>query len=221
MLTKIFSAFEQVDSHTTRKFEGTGLGLAISKKYAELMGGDISVASEPGKGSKFTFTINLPVAENEALDTGVTLHTPQPTFSGRYKLLVAEDTKTNQLLLQKMLQDENCDLEIAENGRDAVALFKTFRPTLVLMDWSMPELDGLAATRAIRLYEKETGAAHTPVIALTANAMEGDAKKCFDAGMDDFLSKPFVKNDLLSKLSKWLMALENDEVGRQPLGRRA
>ena len=118
-------------------------------------------------------------------------------------ILVAEDNKTNQLVLKTMLKITKAHLRIAQNGREAVAIFPQLKPDLILMDMSMPEMDGLEATRKIRDLEAEAGLPRTPIIALTANAMKGDRQRCIDAGMDDYLSKPIRKDKLLYTIEKW------------------
>ena len=213
MLSQVFNAFEQVDSHATRKFEGTGLGLAISKRYANMMGGDISVTSELGAGTTFTLSLSLPLAEDAAKKVSSNRQTDDEwDHSKRYKLLIAEDTRTNQLLLRKMLKDENYEIKIAQNGVEAVSFYQDFEPDIVLMDWSMPEMDGLTAAREIRKYEQSSAAPARPVIALTANALAGDKQTCLDAGMDDFLVKPIVRKDLIAKLRHWLAASQPDRA---------
>ena len=119
------------------------------------------------------------------------------------KLLVAEDNKTNQLVVRTMLKQAQVDLKIAQNGVEAKDLYLSFKPDMVLMDMSMPEMDGLQATREIRLIEAEFNLTRCPIIALTANAMKGDRDLCLSAGMNDYLSKPIVKAKLLEALEKW------------------
>ena len=350
----IFSAFEQIDGTTNRRFEGTGLGLAISRRLARMMGGEISATSQIDVGSSFTFEVSLPIVEDftksplpaitdlsdkkllviddldinrkvmeerlrswnaevmtaESAEVGMAallnaqrtyqpfdlaiLDFQMPGMSGKElgrkikqdpelhhlplillssvdnalnadevetlgfasyllkptkteallnaigkailcatdekahssqtkgcngpsnqknsfraeapktRVLVAEDNNTNQLVIKGMLLgDGGFEIEFAGNGLIAVEKFKHSRPDIVLMDWSMPELDGLEATRQIREYESVAGAERCPIIALTANAMRGDAQTCKDAGMDDYLPKPVVKKDLHAKLNAW------------------
>ena len=348
-ISSIFSEFEQVDGASNRKFEGTGLGLAISMRLVKLMGGLISVTSEPDKGSKFSFVISLPVDEtvskeeiivdvemqgkrvlivddlpvnrtilterlaswdintvavengDEALALlereysegrpfdlaildfqmpkmdgralGVEIkrnpsinelplvmlssvdqsnevgqlrsigfhdvllkpvrasmlfnvlasvfhvHTQQPMPEDiepqqaskllvtdadvAIKILVAEDNITNQLVLKSMLNSENIELLIAENGVEAVENLAEFDPDMILMDISMPEMDGMEATQIIRIFEEGQNRPHCPIVALTANAMPGDRERCISAGMDDYLVKPIVKANLLEMIAKW------------------
>jgi len=204
----IFGEFEQVDARTNRTFEGTGLGLAITKRLLTLMNGEIDVSSTLGEGSVFTLRLGLPVdysvaePEIEAPRRIATLK--EITGSGEAtKVLLAEDNKTNQLVITKMLKDENLDITIAENGHVAVETFKTLKPDLVLMDVSMPMMNGYEATAAIRSLEHTLGLSAVPIIALTANAMRGDRERCLEAGMDDYLSKPIKKQLLIDVVSRW------------------
>ena len=213
----LFNKFTQADSSTTRKFGGTGLGLAISKSLVEIMGGEIGVESDEGKGSTFWFTAPLPKiapdlepSRNGAVQAEAVAAARRVTalaseqLRGR-RILVAEDTLANQLLVRKLLQKLGCEPTIANNGRQAVELFQQNTYALVLMDCHMPELDGFEATAKIR--ELEAGSRRDqrsiPVIALTADAMEGDRQKCLDAGMDDYLSKPIRPGELEAMLLKW------------------
>ena len=348
-IASIFSEFEQVDGASNRKFEGTGLGLAISMRLVKLMGGLISVKSQPDKGSRFSFIINLPVDDSvsskeisvdvemqgkrvlvvDDLPVNRTILTERlaswnidtvsvesgedaialldaeysagrsfdlaildfqmPKMDGRelgehikrnknisdlplvmlssvdqsnevgllrgigfhdvmlkpvrasmlfnilasvfqvqadqekivedklpevieslaidnstpVKILVAEDNKTNQLVLKSMLQSANVELFIAENGVIAAENIANFNPDMVLMDISMPEMDGLEATQIIRVFEEGHNLPRCPIVALTANAMPGDRDCCIDAGMDDYLVKPVVKASLLQMINKW------------------
>ncbi len=358
-LGSIFSAFEQVDGASNRRFEGTGLGLAISRRLAQLMGGDICVTSKPGSGSHFVLRVPLPedgsapmrrpaeahhvagkrilVVDDleinrrilearfrswgdevacvesgaEALEalsrarrdgapfdlvildyqmpgmnglevakaiagdgelagipvillssvnnaaersrlarfgvadmllkparTEVLLdavaralsdadmprskegdlpslagpHGPPPSPArpegapAKVDILLAEDNRTNQLIIRHMLKSQNATIHVAENGRVAIARYRALRPALILMDWSMPEMDGLEATRAIRAIEKAEGLRPCRIIALTANALAADRDACLDAGMDDYIAKPVVKRVLLDKIAEWAPA---------------
>ena len=199
-LENIFDVFTQVDSSTTKKYGGTGLGLAISKQLVTLMGGEIGVRSQSGAGSTFWFTIPYVIASEKDLEEGKKkqeeneeiLHFP-------CTILVAEDVESNQFVIINMLQNLGAAVDIAENG--AVALEKAEGKTydLILMDMRMPVMDGIEATKRLR----ENGYT-MPIIALTANAMPSDRKKCIDAGIDDFLSKPLRKSDLIRVLRRQL-----------------
>jgi PAS domain S-box-containing protein len=193
----LFRDFSQIDRSTTRRFGGTGLGLAICKRLAEAMGGEIGVISEPGKGSTFWFTVagaRTAAPEGaEAIPAGE-IHLPA-------KILVAEDLPMNQLVIEGYLRSVGHEVAFAANGREAVEALRTDRFDLVLMDVEMPEMDGIAATRAIR---GSDGPMHdVPIVALTANALLEDAALCKAAGMNDFLSKPIDRRALYAMIARW------------------
>ncbi|GHA40782.1 hypothetical protein GCM10008927_01260 [Amylibacter ulvae] len=207
-INKIFAAFEQVDNEATREFDGTGLGLAISARMIELMGGTINVTSQEGMGS--TFTISMPVTTvTDKITTAkhlVLRDYDNPTrFDIDGYILIAEDNKTNQLVIRKMLQKLGLEIKICQNGQCAVDTFKQRRPELILMDLSMPVMGGLSAAREIRAYETKNALSACPIIALTANAMQSDRENCLAAGMDGFLSKPINKGVLIKKLQSHLV----------------
>jgi signal transduction histidine kinase/AmiR/NasT family two-component response regulator len=183
-LSRLFRPFAQVADRTHRG-GGTGLGLVISKKLVSLMGGEIAVASELHKGSTFTFSIELPVAAMPA-PTMIT----QPATSARLSVLVAEDNPVNQLVIDAMLLQLGHAVTLAADGRRALEALAQNAYDLVLMDCNMPEMDGLEATRQLRAGAAGAQAANVSVIALTANAMDGDRESCLAAGMNDFLAKP-------------------------------
>ncbi len=217
----LFNKFSQADSSTTRKFGGTGLGLAISKRLVELMRGEIGLESEPGQGATFWFTLPTtdrplpPASRRPALPTlpdprgQATPIVPLQLPAGRAdkpRILVVEDTMTNQLLAQKMLKRFGCEAEIANDGREAVARFQELPFDAILMDCHMPEMDGFEATAEIRRLEQAArdGRRPVPIIALTANAMQGDEERCRRAGMDDYLAKPFSPEKLKLLLERWV-----------------
>jgi len=206
---KIFSSFQQADGNITRKFGGTGLGLSISEKIVELMGGEISVASEVGKGSRFYFTIRL---TNDKQMTDDIRHDfvqgqaagQEPTFS-QCQLLLVEDNPINQEIVVAILENSKIAIDCAENGQEAVDLFAANpdKYDLILMDMQMPVMDGLTATRLI--LEKETSRSlPVPIIALTANAFKEDVEACKAAGMVDHICKPIDPDDMLNKIVKYL-----------------
>jgi signal transduction histidine kinase/CheY-like chemotaxis protein len=219
---KIFDSFTQADASTTRKHGGTGLGLSISRQLVGLMGGSIGVESEPGKGSAFWFTIpfmrcrkDSEVVE-ECRPSGLmtSMQCGEGCPEGRLggtdaagrrpcRILLAEDNVVNQVVAMAMLNQAGCSTDIAKNGREAINAFFRSSYDVVLMDCHMPEMDGYEATVLIRDKERETGKAHVPIVALTANAMEGDREKCIAAGMDDYLTKPFDRNQLMTMLGRW------------------
>jgi len=201
LLGSLFKPFTQADSTTHRQFPGTGLGLAISQRLAQAMGGSISVVSNPGKGSTFTF--HLPLSgqtERHPVPPPSPRSTPQATPQKSDKpVLIVEDDRVNRLLAGKLLQSFGHTVEYATNGSEAVSLFVPGKFSAILMDMQMPVMDGMQATRAIRSLESGP---RIPIIALTANVLPGDREKCLAAGMDDFLTKPFKKDELAEKLAR-------------------
>lgn len=199
----IFGEFNQVDDARNRRFEGTGLGLAISERLIGLMGGRLWVESVEGEGSTFGFTLTLPVAADPAgmpRGSGTATTGDDPPEPRAMRVLAAEDNKTNRLVLSKMLKGLDIDLQFAENGADAVALYQGFDPDLVLMDISMPGMDGKEATAHIRRAESESGR-HVPIVAMTAHALSGDREAILAAGLDGFLTKPLKKADIIGQIA--------------------
>lgn len=209
----IFSAFEQAENGASRKFGGTGLGLAISKRFAEMMHGDIRVESILGEGSNFTIRLPLDHANIKIapVEKDISISAADPSTS----ILIAEDNQTNKLVLMKMLHHLGYEnLHLSEDGIEAVAAYQKVRPDIVLMDWFMPEKDGLEATIEIREMEKNNGWERTPVIALTASAMQGDEEKCLAAGMDAYITKPIDRAKLATTIVAYSQHIEptNDKV---------
>ena len=206
----LFQSFTQADSSTTRKYGGTGLGLAISKQLVEMMGGTIGLRSEPGRGSCFHFSIRAGAAahaEASPLAAPLADASAQPRRI-EARVLLAEDNMVNQELAVAMLEDFGCEVAVARDGREAVAAAERGQFDLILMDCQMPEMDGFEATRALREAEAADAApgksVRVPIIALTANAMEGDRERCLAAGMDDYLAKPFKQEQLWSLMTHWI-----------------
>jgi signal transduction histidine kinase/CheY-like chemotaxis protein/HPt (histidine-containing phosphotransfer) domain-containing protein len=203
-LETIFHDFTQADSSTTRKHEGTGLGLSITRRLVRLMGGEIHVTSFPGKGSTFSFAVPFELAEQRNPLTRKLTETPREHKAGLpLRILVADDSADNRLLIEMYLKETPYSLTFAEDGQDAVDKFQETNFDLVLMDIRMPILDGLAATRAIRALEQARDAAGTPILALTANARPADLAACIQAGCDAHLSKPIAKTRLLQAIDEY------------------
>jgi len=205
-MTNLFSPFSQADVSTTRKFGGTGLGLSITQKICELMGGDISVESEPSQGSTFKASINLELLENEDKLVGAINVISKIEDLNHLSVLVVEDNEINQIVVGEMLKQRNINYEIANDGLEAIAMVekeaiqgRSF--SLILMDCQMPNMDGYNATKHIR--QLPAPASTTPIIALTANAMSEDREKCFACGMNEYLSKPIERPLLYSMLEKF------------------
>ncbi len=202
----LFSSFNQADSSTTRRFGGTGLGLAISRQLVELMGGSIALETAPGTGSRFTVYLELAVRDDPAATiVGSPEPTPQEVPSDS-AVLVVEDNAVNLLLAEAMLNELGCRVLTAGNGEEALAMLRLHPVQLVLMDCQMPVMDGFEATRRLRAREGREGAARArlPIVALTANAVQGDRERCLAAGMDDYLAKPFSSAALREVLARWL-----------------
>ncbi len=203
----IFQQFTQADSSTTRKHGGTGLGLAICRQLVSLMGGSIDVQSEVGRGSTFTVLLPLPAAPAEDKQVSPAKDTPTPAvpihIAVRSRIILAEDNPVNQLVAKRMLALMGFQVEVAESGEAVLRLLGSGPFDLILMDCMMPQMDGYEATREIR--RREAGASRIPIIAMTANAMEGDRERCLAAGMDDYVSKPVSRSALSSALATWLL----------------
>ncbi len=203
-LPKLFGAFQQTEAGR-RSTEGTGLGLAISRSYAWLMDGEITVNSQPGRGSAFTVEISLPVAatpEHEVDDRRVTGFAPG---TPPQRVLIVDDVYENRALLAKLLALVGFETLEASNGREAVQYWESWRPQAILMDMRMPIMDGMAATREIRRLEAlQSGRQQTIIIALTASAFEHDRAEILAAGCDDFVPKPFRDTVVIEKLGEYL-----------------
>ncbi len=211
-LADIFSAFSQADGGIAGKYGGTGLGLTISRQLVEMMKGAITVESEPGRGSRFLFHVVLKISEEpETAASGaaaMAAASPSPATAmascQSYHVLLAEDNKVNQMLAVKLLKKRGHEVTVAENGVLALESWRTRPFDFILMDMMMPEMDGLETTRRIRAEEAARGGERIPIIAMTANAMTGDRERCFDAGMDGYVSKPVRPETLYQEIERVL-----------------
>ncbi len=203
---KLFDAFEQSDSSTTRRFGGTGLGLAVTRELVELMGGEVGVDSTPGVGSMFWVTVRVQPAQGtprrEPAPYGATGDDAPPRRAPLdSRVLLAEDNAINQEVARELLRAAGCEVEVADNGRRAVEMARTGGYDLILMDVQMPELDGIEASRQIRALP---GLSRVPIIAMTANAFAEDRAACLAAGMNDHVAKPVHAATLYDTLARWL-----------------
>ena len=198
---RVFLAFEQADSSLTRKYGGTGLGLSISKRLVGLMGGAIGVTSEPGTGSCFWFTARLEKSGPAATPEVAPSAADWMSVCAGAHVLLAEDEPLNRDLAKGLLESFGVRVDLAEDGRQAVERVSQVDYDMVLMDVQMPTMNGIDAARAIRLLKS---GATLPIVALTANAFEEDRRRCLDAGMDDYITKPFTQDQLLSAVARWL-----------------
>lgn len=201
---KLFQAFSQVDGSTTRVYGGTGLGLTISQQLATLLGGEVGFESQEGSGSTFWFTLKLTpaVAPASVLEKPKSADINTPNASQQpIRILLVEDNLVNQKLAFALLNRLNYQPDLAENGAIALDMLATGQYDLVLMDCQMPVKDGYQTTQELRLWDNVM--CKTPVIAMTANAMQGDEEKCYAAGMDDYIPKPINPKVLAEKLAFW------------------
>ena len=217
---RLFQPFVQATSEISPGFGGTGLGLAICRRLAEMMGGSIEMVSQPGTGTTMFLELSLPIADPQAvaktdpvstqdfLNTTSKMRRMAPDIvqaeSEGTLVLLADDHPTNRLLLLRQVNMLGYAAESAENGIEALAKWKSGRFAIVITDCNMPEMNGYQLARSIRELESTNGGKRIPIIACTANALEGEAESCFAAGMDDYLVKPVVMKYLAEKLDQWL-----------------
>jgi signal transduction histidine kinase/CheY-like chemotaxis protein len=195
-INKLFTEFTQADTSITRNFGGTGLGLAISKKLAKMMDGNAGCKSVFGEGSVFWFTGKFKVAQ----EVTILKKKEQVILSKQLNILLVEDNVINQRVAAFAIKKQNHNMFIANNGEEALEVFKNNKYDLILMDIQMPKMNGYETTIEIRKLEKDNNLEKTRIIAMTANALKGEREKCLEIGMDNYLSKPFKINDLLSIL---------------------
>ena len=220
---RLFQSYQQAESSTTRRFGGTGLGLAISKQLAELMGGQVGVTSQPGVGSTFWFTVKVGLpddsrAAQKAGDSDWVVGERQVRAADHYdllgaKVLLVEDTLTNQMVAMGFLQAAGVIVDIVDNGQRAIDRIEANAYDLVLMDLHMPVLDGLEATRRIRANPRYKD---LPIIAMTANAMPHHQQECLAVGMNDFIAKPFYPARLYGVIQRWIPRLRFEVVEKSP-----
>jgi signal transduction histidine kinase/ActR/RegA family two-component response regulator len=206
-LDKIFDEFKQVEYYLTKKIKGTGLGLTITKKLLDLMNGKIVVESEQGKGSRFIITVPFKSGTG-TMERSKEEYMNKPeikreTDAKKIKILLAEDNEANQFLIKVITKSQDWDITIVENGAEAIEKYKSGKYDIILMDVQMPIMNGYEATKIIRQIEFEKGM-HTPIIALTAYAMKSDKDICIEAGMDDYISKPFKRQQFLETINDTL-----------------
>ena len=216
----VFQPFRQADSTTSRKYGGTGLGLAIIKQLVEMMGGNIVLHSVAGQGSSFAVSVVVGTVAPEDVPLALSA-LPAPPDTGAagqapLRMLLVEDNAINQEIALTMLEDSGYDPTPADNGRRALALWERYPFDVILMDCQMPEMDGFEATRRVRRMEAQQGRDRTPIIALTANAILGDRELCLDAGMDDYLAKPYTRAALLAVLARWRPASAAPKAAEAP-----
>ncbi|RZJ79332.1 MAG: response regulator, partial [Brevundimonas sp.] len=200
---RLFGRFTQADTSITRRFGGTGLGLSICRSLAEMMGGEIIVTSTPGVGSRFTVLLPLPrieAASEVAHDADAAV--ARAPREGPLRVLLAEDHPTNQRVVQLILGASGAELTIVDDGRRALEAFAADAFDVVLMDMQMPVMDGLTATRAIRALEAQRGAAPTPIVMLSANAMSEHREEARLAGADLHVAKPITAESLLAGIDR-------------------
>lgn len=210
---RLFSAFEQGDGSMTRRYGGTGLGLTISKRLAQLMGGNISMQSEPDVGSTFWFTVRLsktkPFAELIQTSPALMAEKRLKTLYSGARILLAEDEPMNQEVSRGLLEEVEMHVDLATDGTEAVNMAMNGNYDLILMDMQMPHMNGIEATHAIR---QQAGLRNLPIIAMTANAFEDDRLRCLEAGMNDHIGKPIDPELFFKLLLKWLPLAQDPEA---------
>lgn len=226
---RIFERFTQEDLSISRKYQGTGLGLAISKNLCQLMGGDIRVSSEPGKGSTFTFTVQMHRPQERPARQHRTVEPDNTTSCASLDILLVEDNEANRMLATMVLEGLGHSVASAESGLECLQLLAQKRYAVIIMDIQMPEMDGFTATRVLRACEQgvevpieiddtlearlrqNLAGEHQPIIALTAHAMKGDRERCMEAGVDSYMTKPFLPDQVKNALQPYCCPSEGEE----------
>jgi CheY-like chemotaxis protein/HPt (histidine-containing phosphotransfer) domain-containing protein len=213
---RLFKPFSQADSSTTRRYGGTGLGLSIVRRLAELMGGTTAVESTPGRGSTFNVTVTVHRGDERATAGEKAESLPLPAEGVR--VLAVDDADVNLEVLIGQFEILGLPLDTAINGIEALTLWRERKPSLVLTDIHMPDMDGFELTRQIRAEESATpSVTRTPIVALTANALKGEAERCIAAGMDDYLTKPLTLERLREAVARWAIGMGTGaEAGTGP-----
>ena len=221
-LQRVFEPFVQADTSTSRRFGGTGLGLAIARRLVGLMGGELTVQSQVGIGTAFSFTSRFASATGSARAQQADSFDGAPSLlvtGGPTKVLLAEDNEVNQAYVSAVLKRFDCEVTIASNGQEALACWRAQRYDAILMDWHMPVLDGLQATALIRDEERRGRLEPTLIIGATASALEDERRLCLDAGMDAVVCKPFAPGELISALQRHsLLTARGVGACRWPVG---
>ena len=200
----VFNAFSQIEG-TTKEYGGTGLGLAICKELSHMLGGDLTLESQEGKGSIFTLSIPMSISNTQkVVEVEESLESlERENLTGH--ILIVEDYEANQMFLGIILENAGMSYDIANNGLEAIEMFKNNSYDLILMDENMPKMGGIASTKEIRQIEYDRKVKHTPVVSLTANALKGDRERFLRAGMDDYLTKPIEPAKLLKIINNFLI----------------
>src|SRR5262245_37801164 len=221
-LARLFQPFVQADSSTTRQFGGTGLGLSIVRRLAQVMGGDVAVESAPSVGSTFTVTLTLHTAPADSPLKTLLGPAARPSVAAQPgegpRVLVVEDHPVNREVLMLQLKLLGIAADSVENGVDALEAWTRGRYAAVLADIHMPHMDGHELARRLRAAEADRGAVHTPIVAITANAIKGEEERCLASGMDAYLAKPVSIEQLRATLERWLPV---DGSKREQQGRDA